>query len=119
MKALPIPENEQLHALSGGLKDVYRLLTSYLGDLNSVPNFQKHITVTKQQLAEYLRHHPELAARHISKSSDPKYQDCPVLEFVDGKYRVYEILCGEARYKMEFNELSDAAAEYLMWRWPN
>src|ERR1039457_2428940 len=32
MKPLPIPEEEQLRALSFGLKDTYQLLTEYLGD---------------------------------------------------------------------------------------
>ena len=117
MKSLPIPEDEQLQALSGGLKDVYRLLTEYLGDLNKALSFRQHITVTKKQLAEYLRHRPELAACHVSQPSDPKYHESPVLELADGRYRVYEVYRGEARYPKEFVDLADAAAEYLMWGW--
>jgi len=117
MKSLPIPEEEQLQALSGGLKDVYRLLTEYLGDLNRAPNFRQYVTVSKNQLAEYLRHHPELAQRHVSHSFDPKHHEFPVLERTDGKYRVYEIDHGQPRYLREFADLADAAAEYLMWGW--
>jgi hypothetical protein len=117
MKSLPIPEEEQLQALSGGLKEVYRLLTEYLGDLNKAPNFRQHITVTKVQLAEYLRHHPELAQRHVSQPSDLKYHELPVLERANGNYRVYEVDHRQARYVREFESLADAAAEYLMWGW--
>ncbi len=116
-KPLPIPEQEQLQALASGLNDVYRLLAEYVGDLNKVPNFRQHITVTKAQLAGYLRWEPQLAERHISQPSAPKYHECPVLERTDGKYRVYEIYRGETRYAKEFEELADAAAEYLMWGW--
>jgi len=116
-KPLPIPEQKQLQALAIGLKEVYVLLSDYLGDLNKVPDLQSHITVTKAQLAEYLRRHPELAAQHVSHPSDPKYHESPVLERVDGNYRVYEVYHGEARYATEFAELTDAAAEYLMWGW--
>ena len=116
-KALPIPEGEQLQALSGGLKDVYQLLTSYLGDLDKEPNFRRHITVTKKQLAEHLRRHPDLAARHVSKPSDTRYHESPVLEWSDGNYRVFEVDRGRPRYVIEFAELADAAAEFLMWGW--
>ncbi len=116
-KPLPIPEQEQLQALASGLKEVYRLLGEYVGDLNKVPNFRQHITVTKAQLAEYLRRQPQLAEQHVSQPSDPKYHECPVLQSTDGKYRVYEVYRGEARYAKEFVDLADAAAEYLMWGW--
>lgn len=116
-KSLPIPKHEQLQALSAGLKEVYRLLSEYVGDLNKVPNFRQHITVTKAELVEYLRCHPQLAERHISKQSTPKCHEFPVLERLDGKYRVYEGYRGEVRYVREFKDLADAAAEYLMWGW--
>jgi hypothetical protein len=112
-----ISEQEQLQALSGGLKEVYQLLAKYLGDLNKVPDFRRHITVTKKQLAEYLERHPEFAKRHVSQPSDPKYHEFPVLERMDGKYRVYEVDHGRAWDVQEFSELADAAAEYLMWGW--
>jgi hypothetical protein len=116
-KSLPIPEQEQLQAVSGGLKEVYQLLAEYLGDLDEAPAFRQHITVTKKQLAEYLRRNPELATQHVSQPSDLQYHESPVLEHIKDKYRVYEIYRGEARYPMEFGDLADAAAEYLMWGW--
>jgi hypothetical protein len=116
-KPLPIPEQEQLRALALGLKEVYRLLAEYVGDLNKAPNFRQHITVTKAQLTEYLRRQPQLAERHVSQPAEPKYHEFPVLERTEGKYRVYEIYRGEARYVKEFGDLADAAAEYLMWGW--
>ena len=117
MKSLPIPEQEQLQALASGLKDVYCLLAEYVGDLNKVPNFRQHITVTKTQLAEYLRLQPQLAEQHVAQPSAPKYHESPVLEHSEGKYRVYEIDHGQPRYVSEFANLADAAAEYLMWGW--
>jgi predicted metal-dependent enzyme (double-stranded beta helix superfamily) len=117
MKSLPIPEQEQLQALASGLKDVYRLLAEYVGDLNKVPNIRKHITITKTQLAEYLRQQPQLAEQHVARPSDPKYHESLVLERTEGKYRVYEIDHGQPRYVSEFADLANAAAEYLMWRW--
>lgn len=117
MKSLPIPEQEQLQALASGLKDVYRLLAEYVGDLNKVPKFRQHITVTKAQLAEFLRREPHLAEQHVSRPSDPKHHEFPVLERIDGKYRVYEIDHDQPRYVKEFADLADAAAEYLMWGW--
>jgi hypothetical protein len=116
-KPLPIPEQEQLQALAFGLKEVYRMLGEYLGDLNKAPNFRKHITVTKKQLADYLRREPQLAEQHVARPSDLKYHECPVLERVGSKYRVYEVYRGEVRYAKEFADLADAAAEYLMWGW--
>jgi len=116
-KSLPIPEREQLQALASGLKEVYHLLTEYVGDLNKVPNFRQHITITKAQLAEYLRNNPKLAEQHVSKASDPKYHEFPVLERIDGKFRVYEMDHNQARNVKEFMNLADAAAEYLMWGW--
>jgi hypothetical protein len=116
-KQLPIPEEEQLQALACGLDDVYRLLADYLGDLNGHPDFRRHITVTKARLAEYLRIHPELANRHISQPSDPKFHESPVLERADGKYRVYEVDHDRPWGVKVFSELAEAAAEYLMWRW--
>ena len=115
MKSLPIPEEEQLQALSGGLKYVFRLLTEYLGDLNKAPNFRQHITVTKAQLAEYLRRHQELAECHVSQPSDPKRHEFPILERVGSGYHVYEIDHDRPRYVKEFVDLAEAAAEYLMW----
>jgi hypothetical protein len=117
MKPLPIPEEEQLQALCGGLKDTYQLLTEYLGDLNKALDFRQYITVSRAQPAEYVRRHPERAERHVSESMDPKSPEFPVLERVDGKYRVYEIDRGQRRYVMEFVDLADAVAEYLMWGW--
>lgn len=116
MKSLPIPEDEQLQALADGMKAVYQLLTQYLGDLTTTPlDFRKQITVNRTQLAEYLRRHPELAARHVSKPPVRHYHEFPVLEFAKGKYRVSEVVSGKELYAREFAELADAAAEYLMW----
>jgi hypothetical protein len=117
MKPLPIPEEEQLRALSFGLKDTYQLLTEYLGDLNKALNFRQYITVTKAQLAEYVRRHPDRAVRHVTGSTHPKGHELPVLERVDGKYRVYELDHNRPRYVREFVDLAEAVAEYLMWGW--
>ena len=116
-KSLPIPKQDQLQALSFGLKEVYRLLSEYHGDLNRAPDFRQYITVTKEELADYLRSHLQVAERHISQPSAPKCHEFPVLERVDGKFRVYEVYRGESRYEREFEDLAEAAAEYLMWGW--
>jgi hypothetical protein len=116
-KSLPIPVDEQLEAVAGGLRDVYRLLGEYLGDLNSVPNFRQYITITKSQRAGYLRARPELSEKHVARASDARYHESPVLEWVNGRYRVYEIDHGQPRYMTKFANLADAAAEYLMWGW--
>ena len=116
-KPLPIPEQEQLQALASGLKEVYRLLAEYVGDLNKVPNFRQHITVSKAQLAEYLRRQPQLAEQHVSQTSDPKLHEFPVLERTGSNYRVYEVDHDRAWNVKEFEDLADAAAEYLMWGW--
>lgn len=117
-KSLPIPNEEQLQALAAGLSEVYRLLTEYLGDLNKSPDFRQCITVSKAQLAEYLRHQPQMAEQHISRPSDPKHHEFPVLERMgSGKLRVYEVDRGEPWNVKEFDDLADAAAEYLMWGW--
>lgn len=116
-KPLPIPEQEQFQALASGLKEVYRLLTEYLGDLNKAPDFRQYITVSRAQLAGYLRCHRELAVRHVSKPSDTKYHESPVLEDVGDKFRVYEIDHDRPWNVKEFADLADAAAEYLMWGW--
>lgn len=118
MKPLPIPEQEQLKAFASGLKEVYRLLSEYLGDLNYAPDFRKFITISRNQLAEYLKLHPELIYPHISGSVKQKLHEFPVLEKMkDGKYRVYEIDHGKPWNVQEFTELTHAAATYLMWGW--
>jgi hypothetical protein len=116
-KPLPIPEQLQLQALATGLREVYILLADYLGDLNKAPDFRQYITVTKAQLSDYLRHHPELAERHIAAPDAPRRDDTPVLERANDKYVVFEMDHHAARYRREFEELADAAAEYLMWGW--
>jgi hypothetical protein len=114
MKLLPIPETEQLAALTSGLPAVYRLLSEYLGDLNNVPNFRRHITVTKGKLADYLRQHPGLAMQHVSSPDAPKFHEAQVLERSNGGYRVYTVDHGKPWDVAEFQQLADAAAEYLM-----
>ncbi len=116
-KTLPIPEQEQFQALASGLKEVYSLLTEYLGDLNNAPDFRQYITVSRAQLAGYLRCHPELAERHISKPSSSRYHESPVLERTGGKFLVYEIDHGRPWNMKEFMDMADATAEYLMWGW--
>ncbi len=117
-KNLPIPEEEQLSALTLGLKEVYGLLSEYLGDLNTVPNFFQHITVTRQQLAGYLRNHPKLVAEHLSAGSANRYHENPIVEQEADKFCVYEIYRNDKRYRREFENVEDAIAEYLMWDFP-
>jgi len=118
MKTLPIPEEEQLQALAEGLKDVYRLLREYLGDLNKVPNFGQHITVSKLNLINYLRHHPEKVQKHVILAADiTKLHDIPALFFDNGKWIVCWTDHGTPVGITYFDDLPEAAANYLMAYW--
>ena len=115
MKTLPIPKNEQLEALAMGLASTYKLLSSYLGDLNQYPNFWKHITITKKELADFLRKNQTLAYQHVHKDGDPKYHESPILEACGRSYRVYEMDHTNPRDIRKFDDIADAAAAYLLW----
>lgn len=110
-----LPEQEQLHALAMGRREVFRLLESHVGDLDKAGDFRRFITVREGQLKEYLERNPDLAKQHISSPSTPRYHEFPVLEQTEHGYRVYEVDHGNARNVQEFNDLPDAAATFLLW----
>jgi hypothetical protein len=112
---ISIPKQEQLEALASGLREVYELLEKYLGDIRKVPNYWNYINVNKAELADYLRSNSELISSHIYKSGDPIYHDFPVLQKKGNSYCVCVYLHGNLHSEACFDDLAEAAADYLMY----
>lgn len=117
MNKISIPKDEQFTALAKGLPSVYRLLESYVGNLENVPNFRSYITVTRGELSEFLEKNIKLAEQHIATPGAAHVDEFPVLDRSHTSFVVYEPYRGEKRYEKSFDRLPDAAAEFLMWGW--
>lgn len=116
-KPLPIPEEEQLQALASGLRSLYALLRSYVGDLNQVPEWRKLVTIDRDRLAGYLSRHRELASKHVSsEKSLEKMHDMSALVERSGKWVVCWIDHGRIVEEQVYDRLEVAAANHLMSR---
>ena len=114
-----IPKAEQLAALADGLPAVYRLIKKYTGGQIQT-DFREFITVSKSELAEYLRANPSLATKHVMTESEAlKLDDRPALLRERGKWLVCFVDYGSKMEKAYFDDLSEAAANFLMVYWPS
>ena len=112
-----ISKDEQLRALADGLPGVYKLIERITGSpVNS--DFRDFISVTKQELKQYLSDHPELAGKHVQSSEDVAgAHDVPVLIAEGGKWIVCWMDHGERTNEKTYGNLAEAAANYLMAYW--
>lgn len=115
-RQLPIPWEEQLQAVALGVGAIHMLIEEFV-EKNQPYDPHKYITVNRDQLAAYFREHPQIAEKHLLKSAQRPYHDMPVLESLNGKYRVAWMHHGEAKDVKNFDNLFDAATEYIMYSW--
>ncbi|MCK9588589.1 MAG: hypothetical protein M0Q93_04385 [Terrimicrobiaceae bacterium] len=112
-----ITKDEQLAALAGGITAFYQLIEKHTGKPLS-GDFRGYATVTKAELANYLRKHPGLAERHISKESDVlKQHDLPALISDKDHWIVCWIDHGRKVDEERFEDINEAAASFLMAYW--
>jgi hypothetical protein len=112
-----IPKDEQLAALAEGITAFYQLIEKYTGKPLS-GDFRGYATVTKAELANYLRNHPGLAERHITKESDAlKQHDLPALIAENGRWISCWIDHGRKVSEERFDDINEAAVSFLMAYW--
>ena len=112
-----IPREEQLAALADGMPALYRVIEKYTG--GSVQgDFRSFVNVSKAELAEYLKDKPVLAEKHLMSEKEALlFHDLPVFLKENDKWLVCWIDHGSKVDKVYFDDLSEAAANYLMAYW--
>ena len=114
---VPIPKDEQLRALAGGLPEVYRLIERHTAAPIST-DFRLFITVTKPDLIEYFRLHPGVSERHVMTAETPaSMHDLPCLIKKGSQWVVGWTEHGRIADARTFDDLEEAAANYLMAYW--
>ena len=112
-----IPKDEQLAALADGITAFYRLIEKHTGKPLS-GDFREYATVTKVELANYLRKYPGLAELHVTKESDAiKLHDLPVLLIENDQWISCWIDHGRKVNEERFDDINEAAASFLMAYW--
>jgi len=112
-----IPVDEQLAALADGLPSLYSLIENYTGGPIKT-DFREFVTVSKEELAEYLRRDIALAEKHVITENEAlRLHDHPVLLNENKMWLVCWIDRGSKTNKAYYSELAEAAANYLMAYW--
>jgi hypothetical protein len=111
---ITIPKEEQLVSLSQGNTEVYRMIKKYVGDLNKAGDLRAYITVMQAELADYLRARPELMEKHLHKRGAPRYHEDVILEYDGTKYLVYQMDHDDPWGIQEFEDFTEATANYLI-----
>ena len=110
-----ISKEEQLKAASQGFGALWDLVKQHVGETLPL-ELGEHITITKQDLTEYFREHPEEAEAHIAKEGSALPQhDAPVLQIVDGAYSVAWMHRGQTVKQEAFDDLCEAAATWCAY----
>ena len=113
----PIPKDEQLRALASGLTAFCHLIEEHTGSPIK-GDFRQYASVTKAELTEYLRHNPEMARKHlISEDEALQLHDHPVLLADADEWLVCWMDHGRKTNKSYFNDIHEAAANFLMAYW--
>jgi hypothetical protein len=113
-----IPKNEQLQALANGLPAFYRLIEKHTGQPVK-DDFRRFASVSKNELATYLSTMPNLAEKHVMSENDTLLlNDHPILITQGDKWVVCWIHQGRKTDEVTFDDLSRAAAHFLMAYWP-
>ena len=114
---IEISKTEQLEALADGLQAFYRVVEKHIGGPIRT-DFRQFATVTKTELAEYLKSHPLLAEKHVMSEEEAlRLHDHPALLTENGKWLVCWIDRGTKTNKAYFDDLPEAAANFLMAYW--
>ena len=112
-----IPKEEQILALAEGITSVYALIERYTG--RPIKSDCRHfITVSKVDLINFLTKHLEYAYKHIKTSDEAeRMHDLPVLLSQNGQWIVCWMAHGRRTDAITYNNLPEAAANYLMAYW--
>ncbi|MDE3046571.1 MAG: hypothetical protein KGJ02_08030 [Verrucomicrobiota bacterium] len=110
-KEMRIPKEKQLEAICQGIKEFYELLNSRK---RNNENLLSNITITKNELVEYLKTNPEIIKRYLYTKGSPRYHEQFIIEYDGGKYRVYEMNRDEERDVKEYDDFAEAGADYLI-----
>ena len=103
-----IPIEAQIQALAQ--LTTYALLASY-GIHNQDP--RPFLRVTRQQVLDYFRQHPEQAEAHLSEPSKRAYHDILCLERREKCFVVFSTDHGRTRDERFYDSLPEAAAEFV------
>lgn len=112
MKALPIPETEQIQAmLSGSIRD---LLTGYIENPPQY-DFRKFLTVNRQTLIDFLLNNPVKAKTYFeNKRQIQTTHDVEKIWEENGEYFIASMNHGNARSIRQFRSLAEAVAEHVL-----
>lgn len=108
-----IPKEKQLEAICQGIKEFYELL-KLKSENSSNKNILSNVTITKQDVVEYLRKNPEIIKKYIHPKGSPRHHEQIIFEYNEGKYRVYEMIHEDAMGIKEYDDLAEAGADYLI-----
>lgn len=114
MKSLPIAQDEQIESMLFG--NFFDLLHDYGQDPWS-GDFRRFITISRQQLIDYLRLHPEMTVAYLDKwSAATATHDVAVISEDGAEYIVAWMDHGRARSPHRFRDVAEAVAEHVLVR---
>ena len=112
MKSLPVPKSEQINAMLNGT--IFDLLRDYTDNPKSV-DFRKFLTITRQDLTDYLTAHRDEAEAYFQKQL--VFQGTHDVErlFQQGsEYVVVSMDHGQRKCPRPFHSLAEAVAEQVL-----
>ena len=105
-----IPIEAQIQGLAQ--RRTYALLVSYgIQDQDPGP----FLRVTRQQVLDYFRQHPEQAEAHLSKPSERPYHDHLCLERRENRFVMFDMDHGRPRDERFYDSLAEAAADLVAY----
>ena len=114
-----IPEAEQLESFAGGnIASVYKLLGKYLdlNDFSKTGDRRCYLTISKEQLANYLKSiDSNLPERIVTVADTPKYHEGCYVERTGNGYLVYDMDHDRRCSERFFLDKYEAVATYLFW----
>lgn len=112
MKPLPIPKSEQIAALLNG--SFFNLLSDYVENPKYL-NTRKFITITRQDLVEYLNVNPDKANAFFAKELENNTtHDVARIWREENEYVVAWMDHGEPRNRRAFHGLAEAIADLVI-----
>lgn len=112
MKALPIPETDQMRAMLDG--SIYDLLCKYVENPPRY-DFRRFLTVHRHTLIDFLLKNHDMAETYFEKQRQVQTtHDVERMWEEDGKYVVASMDHGNARSVRQFKSLAEAVAEHVL-----
>ena len=108
---IEIPLDAQIEALAN--RDAYSLLKAF--NINAI-DIKPYFHVTRRDLIEYLRKHPNLARSYLlALPAQRPYHDQLVIEQRGAKFVVFNMDHGCPRFEHEYTDIGEATADFLAW----